>query len=410
MIDARGHDAAVNLNMLGAFAEVWLAKQSVHKNVNKFGPVGMNLLTKLEPPTLSALYGAMLAGVDCIIMGAGIPRDIPKAIDNLAKGELATIDFHVTGAEKSYNLEFNPANYSSLRDIPIITPAFLAIISSHVLAKRAAGSDYPPNGFVIEGPTAGGHNAPPRSKELDEHDQPFYGPKDEVNLEEMRKLNLPFWLAGSYGNPEGLKRALSEGAKGIQVGSAFALCKESGLASEERLNLIDKVNNGGIDVKTDFRASPTGFPFKVPAIEGSLSEDGVYEARERICDLGYLREAYADKDSKGLEIIGYRCASEPIDDYLKKGGELAATIGRKCLCNGLMSAVNLGQLRGDGEQEPAIFTIGDNVNDAARRIVSMYGRKFSAKDVIGYLHGNTSNRVLNYSRRLWRYFVGYDEA
>eukprot|EP00961_Rhodomonas_salina_P183087 2471535-Rhodomonas_salina.2 len=43
-----------------------------------------------------------------------------------------------------------------------------------------------------------------------------------------------------------------------------------------------------------------------------------------------------------VEQVGYRCASEPIKDWLKKGGEIQATEGRKCLCNGLMA--NAGHL------------------------------------------------------------------
>ena len=39
-------------------------------------------------------------------------------------------------------------------------------------------------------------------------------------------------------------------------------------------------------VFTDPLASPTGFPFKVLGLEGTLSEPAVYARRERLCDLG----------------------------------------------------------------------------------------------------------------------------
>jgi nitronate monooxygenase len=53
------------------------------------------------------------------------------------------------------------------------------------------------DGFIIEGPTAGGHNAPPRGgMVLDANKEPIYGPKDAVDLEGMRKLGLPFYLPG----------------------------------------------------------------------------------------------------------------------------------------------------------------------------------------------------------------------
>jgi nitronate monooxygenase len=58
--------ALVELTIVGSFVEVWLAKRG-HSN-----PVGINLLEKIQLPTLATLYGAMLAGVDVVLMGAGL--------------------------------------------------------------------------------------------------------------------------------------------------------------------------------------------------------------------------------------------------------------------------------------------------------------------------------------------------
>ncbi|TVP42361.1 MAG: nitronate monooxygenase, partial [Gemmatimonadales bacterium] len=63
------------ITMLSSFVEVYLAKEG-HD-----GPVGINLLTKVQMPNLATLYGAMLAGVDYVLMGAGIPREIPGVLD-----------------------------------------------------------------------------------------------------------------------------------------------------------------------------------------------------------------------------------------------------------------------------------------------------------------------------------------
>ncbi|XVQ87765.1 nitronate monooxygenase [Microbispora siamensis] len=73
---------------------------------------------------------------------------------------------------------------------------------------------------------------------LDEAGEPVYGPRDEVDTGKVAALGLPFWLAGGYGTPDGLTRALEMGAAGIQVGSAFALCRESGLHDELRRRLL----------------------------------------------------------------------------------------------------------------------------------------------------------------------------
>ena len=59
--------------------------------LNLNGLVGENevmdktTLPKVQMPNLPTLYGAMLAGVACVIMGAGIPREIPGALDLLAQ-------------------------------------------------------------------------------------------------------------------------------------------------------------------------------------------------------------------------------------------------------------------------------------------------------------------------------------
>ena len=77
------------VTVLANFVEVWLAKEG-HD-----GEVGINYLTKLQMPTLSSIYGAMLAKVDYVLMGAGIPREIPGALDKFANHEPASIRLEV---------------------------------------------------------------------------------------------------------------------------------------------------------------------------------------------------------------------------------------------------------------------------------------------------------------------------
>src|SRR3990172_8336422 len=85
----------------------------------------------------------------------------------------------------------------------------------------------------MEGPTAGGHNAPPRYRsKFNDRGEPVYGEKDIVDLGKMRQLGRPFWVAGSYAHPQKLAEALAEGATGCQFGSIFALCEESGLRDD----------------------------------------------------------------------------------------------------------------------------------------------------------------------------------
>lgn len=368
--------ARQEVTILANFVEVWLAKEG-HD-----GDVGINLLTKVQMPNLPSLYGAMLAGVDYVLMGAGIPKEIPGALDRLAVHEAAALrlDLEDAGRDDVEFLHFDPAVYWKSPPAPIRRPKFLAIVSAHSLATMLARkSNGYVDGFIVEGPTAGGHNAPPRGgMTLNEKGEPTYSERDVANLEGMRAIGRPFWLAGSAGTPEAVRAALDAGATGVQVGTLFAYCAESGLDDRLRHEVIAKVQNGGISILTDGRASPTGYPFKVVQLQGTNAKKDMYEARERICDLGYLRVAYRTEDNR----VNYRCAAEPIDTFVKKSGELEDTVGRKCLCNALMADIGMGQVR-DGIVERPIITSGDEV---VRLNEFLNGRAdYNAGDVLEYL-------------------------
>jgi len=249
-----------------------------------------------------------------------------------------------------------------------------------MLLRKAGGSV---EGFVIEGPLAGGHNAPPRGQmKLTEDGQPIYGPRDVVNFEAIRKVGLPFWIGGAYGSPEGLRQAVAEGAAGIQAGTAFALCEEPGMIPEMRRALVRKALAGQAKAFTDPVASPTGFPFKVAQLEGTLSEKEVFEARQKRCDLGYLREFYLKEDGA----IGSRCPAEPVAAYLAKGGKIEDTVGRKCICNGLFANIGLGQVLPDGSREPGIVTLGDDFVNVGR-LCKNGELDYTAEDVVRFLLG-----------------------
>ncbi|MGA3131559.1 MAG: nitronate monooxygenase [Terracidiphilus sp.] len=369
----------VELCMVSNFVEVFLAKEG-HKN-----PVGINYLEKVQIPHLPSIYGAMLAGVGYVLMGAGIPLHIPGVLDALALQHPAEYKLMITGAAQGQSaaldtpMQFDPAEYAE-GPLPVLhRPRFLAIVSSNTLAstmlRRASGKV---DGLVIESPTAGGHNAPPRGKlQLNAAGEPVYGERDRVNIPELRALGVPFWLAGGYGNANKVREALDQGAAGVQTGTAFAFSQESGLRSDLKQRLLQHAAAGTGQVFTDPLASPTGFPFKVAQLEGTSSSLNVYEERARVCDLGYLREPYFTPEGG----IGYRCAAEPVANYVAKGGKVEDTAGRKCLCNSLLANVGYAQVRNDGSVEPALVTIGDDLNTVAQFLAP--GRdSYSAADVV----------------------------
>jgi nitronate monooxygenase len=375
MHQRRDSRSLIELLMVSNFVEVFLARQG---HLNK---VGVNFLEKVQLPHLASIYGAMLAGVGYVLMGAGIPLHIPGVIDNLAAGKPAEYRLAVTGAAAGQDtmMSFDPAEYAD-GPLPVLErPRFLAIVSSNTLAttmlRRATGRV---DGFVIETPIAGGHNAPPRGKlQLNEAGEPIYGERDKVNLAEMRELGVPFWLAGGYGNADKVKEAIEQGAAGVQVGTAFAFSEESGMRLDLKRTLLAQATAGTGKVFTDPLASPTGFPFKVAQLAGSYSDEGVAQARTRVCDLGYLREPYAIDEQK----IGYRCSAEPVANYVAKGGKVEDTVGRKCLCNALMANIGHAQTRKDGSAEPPLVTIGDDLNTAAHFLTAERA-SYSAADVV----------------------------
>lgn len=376
----KNHRWLDELYIVSNYVEVFLAREG-HNN-----PVGINYLEKIQLPHLPAAYGAMLAGVAVVIMGAGIPVEMPRVLDLLAKHEAATYAIRVIGATPATDCQrvFDPALFMEGSLPPLLRPDFLPIISSDSLAtmllRRSGGSV---EGFVIEGPLAGGHNAPPRGPlKLSDDGQPIYGARDVVNLEAMRKIGLPFWLGGAYGSPEKVREALADGAAGVQVGTAFALCEESALVPDVRRALVRKAQAGQAKVFTDPVVSPTGFPFKVAQLEGTLSEADVFEARRKVCDIGYLREAYLKEDGT----VGFRCPAEPDAVFTAKGGNPEEIRGRKCICNGLFSDIGLGQLMPNGELEPCIVTLGDDYANVGQ-FCKPGAVDYTAEDVVRHLLG-----------------------
>ena len=369
------------LCIVGNYVEVFLAREG-HSNL-----VGINYLEKIQIPHLPSLYGALLGGVGVVIVGAGIPLEFSRVIDRMVRHEHNEYTLNVHGAlpETDCKKHFDPADFIEGEAVPELNkPKFLPIISADSLAtmllRRSEGTI---DGFVVETNIAGGHNAPPRGRmTLSDEGEPIYGPRDVCNLAKLRKIGLPFWLGGGYGSPEGLRLAMSEGAAGIQVGTDFALCEESGIPAELRHKLIQLVLDGKAKVFTDAKVSPTGFPFKVAQVEGTVSDKKLDATRVKICDIGYLREAYQRDDGE----IGYRCPAEPDAAFIAKGGDPDAIEGRTCICNSLFATIGLGQTLADGSKSTAVVTLGDDFSKV--KILCKDGSlDYSAADVVKYLLG-----------------------
>lgn len=359
-----GKDLFTKVTVIANYAEVWQAKQGHNQ------PIAINYLEKVQPGRLYELLGAMLGGVDGVAMGAGVAYQTPRILDDYAAGKPSAYKIEVTGAgREGFKVEFNPAKIFG-ENIELSRPNFFGIVSTMLAVKgllRMVESEV--NGFIIEGPSAGGHNASPRKDGkvvVDPNsDIPVYGAKDMLDLNEMRELNIPFWLAGGMASPEALQQAIVDGAAGVQVGSIFALSNESGMREDIKREVRRRGFNNSLTVTPSIKTSPTGFPFNVVHLAGSLSNPDVYNERERECLYGFLRESYKTPEGK----IASRCPAD-----------VGGVEGARCICSGLGATVNM---------DPGIYyivTLGQNNDYLAKgKLMKRPNDSYTASDVIEYM-------------------------
>ena len=374
-LSIKGNLFSNRLLAVASFVEVWLAKEGHN------GLIGMNILEKIQLAIPAQLYGAMLADVDYILIGAGIPAQVPQLLNEISQGNKVAMKVDVADTKDKHYLHFDPRTLG-VDNFPIKRPLFLAIVTSHALvAYLNKDEETKPDGYVIEYHVAGGHNAPPRAKNhVNDEGEAVYNELDIPNLEKIHASGSPFWLAGGYATPEKVKEAISYGAQGVQVGSLFALAHESGFTDDNRSSILVSLADPTMRVMTDASASPTGFPFKVIQNNQTLSNDNLYKERTRICDLGYLRTMF-QREKGG---IGYRCPAEPLDNYEFKNGEVDQAQGSKCLCNALMADIGLGQVRPDGRTEISLLTFGSDL-DGPRALRALHPDGWNAVQALNFL-------------------------
>lgn len=369
---------SVKLLVCANFAFVWLAKEG-----HTF-PVSINWLEKMQMYLIYSIAGAMLAGVDVVSIGAGIPLQVPGVLDAFAHGQPAGYRVAVTGSGGgSFTMRFDPRQFfGPAWPESLNRPAFLPIVSSDVLAgvmtKKLKDVPDPIQGFVVELPVAGGHNAPPRgSLILDGSGEPVYSERDQPDFEKLVSLGVPFWIGGGMAAPTGLPRAWSVGAYGIQVGSIFALCEQSGLHPSLRKQVIRLWHRGELHVKQDPLASPTGYPFQVAQLPGTLSDESVYLDRDRICNHHSLSVPHRMPDGK----IVYRCSAEPLGDYTRKGADKADATQARCLCDCLIANTGYGD-----PGESFMVTLGSDLSFLADLTNGEDG-SYSLEQAMAYLKG-----------------------
>jgi len=350
------------LSVITSYIEVKKA-QLGHK-----GKIGVNVMWKCSLTVLPSIYGAMLAGVDALLCGAGVPMELPDIIRRVRSGsDLQYQPLHGTGTNVQLSIAQDETASLFRRMAP---PHLMPIISNFAFCKRILDvwhREYDgakPYAFILENHEAGGHNAPPRNRVS-------FGEQDDLTtyFDKVRNLGVNVYVAGDGSSREEYQSWIDQGAYGVQVGSRFALCTDSGMRDDLRDKIIERNANGETIVQTSNRLSPTGYPFKQVPLAGTLSDAGVYEARKRICNKGYLLQSHVEALPDGTEKETYICPAMPAKQYAKLGGDNADLTDRVCLCNALFSTAGLGETI-----EPALVTLGKfgasvTVKRSAREII-----------------------------------------
>lgn len=339
---------AKRLATIGAYVEVKRARQG-HQ-----GKVGINVMWKCSLTVLPTIYGAMLAGVDALICGAGVPMELPDIVRCIREGhDLHYAQLTGTGTHVSMKIaQDHPQDLLAGQPEPHLMP----ILSNYAFSRRMLDvweKNYQarPFAFILENHQAGGHNAPPRNKATftADDDLATYFPK-------VLQLGVPIYVAGDFregGSRHDFEEWLERGAYGIQVGSRFALSADSGMREDLREQIVAGNASGELKVETSNVMSPTGYPIKFVALEKSVADPEVYAERPRVCNRGYLTQSHFETLPDGTIRETYVCPAMPDWQYMRLGGSPEELADRVCLCNALLSTAGFYD-----DMEPPLVTLG----------------------------------------------------
>jgi len=258
------------------YIEVTKAREFSHN-----GLIGVNIMVFLQRDWEMAVKGAIAAGADFIISGAGIPINLP-AIDNPRNTALIPI-------------------VSSLRVLKIIQDKWEKL-------------KYRPDAIVIEGPLAGGHLGF-KLEDLEKVENRLENLLLPIKDFAMKNGDYPVIVAGGIHDRDDILSFLSIGADAVQMGTRFLATEESGASERYKLAVVNSSAKNIAVVKN----SPCGFPFRV-ITDAPQYQRLITSTEKNICDKGYLLQ----KDKDGNHTI---CAAKNNpQDYF-------------CICNGLLDAV-----------------------------------------------------------------------
>jgi nitronate monooxygenase len=267
--------------------------------------IAINIMVAIVRDYENSVRGALEAGVDAIISGAGLPLNLPTIQD---PRETALIPI-----------------VSSSRALELI-------------CRRWEKKGYRPDAAVLEGPLAGGHLGfnPDQIEDENFSLEKLFPPVKDVA---MKRGDFPVIVAGGIYSHEDIVRWQEQGADGVQMGTRFLTTYESSATLAYKKAVVHARKE---DISVVFH-SPCKMPFRI--LKGSpMHREMFVNPRPPKCDKGYLLWP----DDKGNLT---HCEAQ------KSGG------GYFCICNGLLSSAGINP-----HEESPLYTVGTNA-DRVRDIV-----------------------------------------
>jgi len=273
------------------------------------GFTGINIMMALVHDFSDSVKGALDAGADVIISGAGLPLNLPA---------------------------IQKPNDTAL--IPIVSSAR----ALDIICKKWERLGYRPDAVVLEGPLAGGH----LGFQIDQVELPsnrLEALLPPVKDMAMKYGDFPLIVAGGIYTHEDIVMFMKLGADGVQMGTRFLATEESSATAEYKQAVINATQD---DIVVAHRpGSPCGLPFRVIK-QSPMYCSSLKRLRPPLCDKGHVLL----KDAQGKFTV---CPAKDSNEHFF------------CICNGLLSSAGYNP-----DQEEALYTVGTNAS-RVDRIVSV---------------------------------------
>lgn len=280
------------------------------------GLLGVNIMCALTNYS-DMVRTSIREGVDLIISGAGLPMDLPGYLREMReemKGEVKT------------------------KLVPIVSSGRAASLLCKKWLKKF---DYLPDGFVVEGPKAGGH----LGFKAEQLDQPEYQLEKIVTdvieavtpFREQHKKDIPVIAAGGVYTGEDIAKFLELGASGVQMGTRFVATHECDADEEFKRAYVTATKEDVTIIK-----SPVGLPGRaiknafLDAVTAGLKHPkkcvhkclhSCAEENSPYCIAQALVNAYRGKLKHGFAFAG---ANAYLIDKIVSVKELMSTLTVEC--------------------------------------------------------------------------------